>query len=132
MKTLVVEDDFTSRKLLQGIFAPLGDCDVAVNGKEAIQAFQAAWAENRPYDLICLDIMMPDVDGHEALKVIRSLEKNMGVDSALEAKVIMVTALGDPKNVVEAYYKGGANSYVVKPIDKRKLIEEVKSLGLLR
>jgi len=131
MRVLVVEDDLTSRLLLQKLLSPYGECDVAINGQEAIDAFKLAWKENRPYDLICLDIMMPDVDGQQALKEIREAEKDMGLDKASEAKVIMITALGDPKNVVEAYYKGGATSYLVKPIDKHMLIHVIRSLGLI-
>ena len=44
----------------------------------------------------------------------------------------MVTALSDPKNVVEAYYKAGATSYIVKPINKQKFLEEVRNFKLIR
>lgn len=131
MKALVVEDDFASRKLLQRILQPYGEADVAVNGLEAIQAFSKALEEGTPYDLICMDIMMPEMDGQFALKHIRRIEKEKGITSAQEAKIIMTTALDDPKNVVEAYYKGGATSYLSKPIDKRALIQTIKDLKLL-
>jgi two-component system chemotaxis response regulator CheY len=127
MRVLVVEDDFISRKLLTTLLGHYGSCDVAVDGVEAVSAFKMALAEGAPYDLICLDIMMPNMDGQEALKEIRAIEKEKGG----EVKVIMVTALDDPKNVVESLYEGGAASYIVKPIDKKKLIDEVKKLGLL-
>ena len=85
----------------------------------------------RPYDLICMDIMMPGVDGNEALKQIRQLEKDLGVPPALEVKVIMTTALDDPKTVIHTYYIGGATSYLVKPISKQKLIRELRTFGLI-
>ncbi len=65
------------------------------------------------------------------MKRIRSIENEIGIEGSAEAKVIMVTALGDPKNVVEAFYGGGATSYIVKPISRDKLISEIKSLGLI-
>lgn len=132
MRFLIVEDDFTSRTLLQKILSPYGDCDIAVDGDEAIQAFRLAHEEKEPYDLICMDIMMPHTDGQQALKAIREIEKEMDIDDADEVKVIMTTALGDPKTVMEAYYKGGAASYIVKPITRQKLLDEVKKLGLIR
>ena len=131
MKVLIVEDDFTSRKLLQTILAPYGECDIAVNGKEAVEAFELTMRSGAPYDLVCMDIMMPEMDGQEALKKIRSLERDAGVRGAGEVKVIMTTALDDPKNVVEAYYKGGATSYIPKPIDKQLFVHLLRNLGLV-
>ena len=75
IKVLIVDDDFITRRILKSIFTPYGDCDIAINGEEAIQAFRLAREEKKPYDLICLDIMMPEIDGHEALMKIREMEK---------------------------------------------------------
>jgi len=131
MRILIAEDDFISRRILKEILAPYGDCDVVVDGEEAVQAFQMAIEDGKPYDVICLDIMMPRTDGHEALKRIRETEKTAGIRGSAEVKVIMVTALDDPKTVFQAFYKGGATSYIVKPIDKDKVIGEIRSLGLI-
>ncbi|BDV42394.1 response regulator [Geotalea uraniireducens] len=131
MKTLIVEDDFISRKIMMELLTPLGECDVAIDGEEAVQAFRLAHEEKRPYDLICMDIMMPNMDGTEALKLIRAAESAMGVAAAHEVKVVMTTALDDPKSVVEAFYHGGATSYLVKPISRQKLMKEIRSHGLL-
>lgn len=131
MKVLIVEDDFTSRKLMQTILSPHGDCDIAVNGREAVEAFEAAVESGQPYDLICMDIMMPEMDGQEALKKIRAMEKEKGLRGHNEVKVVMTTALDDPKNVVEAYYKGGATSYIPKPIDRQLFIHLLRNLGLI-
>jgi len=131
MRVLVVEDDFTSRRILQKILVPYGEVDIAVNGLEAVEAFAQALQDEHRYDLVCMDIMMPEMDGQAALKEIRSLEKDRGISPADEAKIIMTTALDDPKNVVEAYYKGGATSYVPKPIDKHMLLHLIKTLGLI-
>lgn len=131
MRVLIVEDDFTSRKLLQMILTPHGECDIAVNGEECVDAFKLALREGKPYDLVCLDIMMPHKDGHQALKEIRAIEKERGIRGANEVKVIMTTALDDPKNVVEAYYKGGATSYIPKPLDKHMFLHLLRNLGLI-
>jgi two-component system chemotaxis response regulator CheY len=131
MKVLVVEDDFVSRKLLQKLLGHYGECDIAVNGREAVEAFRLALDEGKPYDLVCMDIMMPELDGQEALKEIREMEKERSIREADRAKVIMTTALDDPRNVVESLYKGGADSYVVKPIDSKHLLQEIKNFGLL-
>jgi two-component system chemotaxis response regulator CheY len=129
MKMLVVEDDFGSRRVMQKLLEPYGDVDVVVDGEEAVEAFKLAWEESRPYDVVFMDIMMPKMDGHEALKRLRELEREMGIKSANEAKVIMTSVLEDPKNVIEAYYGGSATSYLIKPIDREKLEDELERLG---
>ena len=130
MKTLIVEDDFVSRRILKDILSPMGDCDVAIDGSEAIQAFRLAWEDKTPYELICMDIMMPKMDGQEALFKIRELEKTQGVRSRDEVKVIMILALDSPKTVFASYYRGGATSYLVKPITRDAVLGEIYNLGL--
>ena len=80
MRVLVVEDDFISRRLLCRYLEPHGECDVAVNGNEALSAFKQALSSGQYYDLICLDIMMPGMDGQETLKRMRILEREAGID----------------------------------------------------
>lgn len=131
MKTLIVEDDFISRKIMKELLAPLGECDIAIDGEEAVKAFLLAHEEKRPYDLICMDIMMPNLDGHGALENIRDIERERGIECAREVRVIMTTALDDPKNVVDSMYRGGAISYLVKPVTRQKLLQEIRSHGLV-
>lgn len=131
MKCLIVEDDFISRRILKELLSAKFDCDIAVNGEEAIQSFQLAHEGKRPYDLICMDIMMPGIDGQEALRRIRELEQTMAIPTHLEVRVIMTTALDDPKTVVHSFYAAGATSYIVKPVSKQRLMAELRKLGLL-
>ncbi|KAB0669407.1 response regulator [Oryzomonas sagensis] len=131
MKCLIVEDDFISRRILKEMLSKHFDCDIAINGEEAVTSFRLAHEGKHPYDLICMDIMMPGVNGQEALRRIRELERSLQVPPQLEAKVIMTTALDDPQTVVQAFYKGGATAYLVKPIGRQKLMNELRVLGLL-
>ncbi|MCP3890384.1 MAG: response regulator [Desulfobulbaceae bacterium] len=131
LRILIVEDDFMVRQVIRDIMEEYGSCDIAVNGEEALQAFRIAWRENHPYDLICMDVMMPVMDGNEALESIREVETSMGIIGPEEVKVIMISALDDAKTVVKAYSKGGATSYIVKPIEKDRLVHEMRDIGLL-
>jgi len=129
MKILVVEDDFGSRRMMQKLLEPYGDVDVVVDGEEAVEAFKMAWEESTPYDMIFMDIMMPKMDGHEALKRIREQERDMGIKADDDVKVVITSVLEDPKNVIEAYFGGSATSYLIKPIDREKLEDELERLG---
>ncbi len=129
MKTLIVEDDFTSRLLLQRILAPYGECHIAVNGKEALAAFRAAIDARSPYQLVCLDIVLPELDGQAVLKAIRAAEADVGNPPGVGARIIMTTSVQDPVHVVGAF-KQFCDAYLTKPIDVRKLREHLRSFGL--
>jgi len=130
MKTLIVEDDFTSRLLLQEFLKQYGPVHVAVNGKEAVAATNAALESGEHYDLICLDIMMPEMDGYEALHSIRNAEEVRGITSSHGTKIVMTTALDDMKNVMQAFH-GLCDAYLYKPIEKAQLLEQVRGFGLI-
>jgi len=131
MKALIVDDDFYSRNMIHEILRPVAHCDIAVNGEEAIEAFRRALMVKEPYDLICLDLLMPELDGQQALREIRAIEKEFDVAMQSEVKVVVTTMLDDQKETHDAFFLGGATSYLVKPIDEDKLMGEVKSLGLI-
>jgi two-component system chemotaxis response regulator CheY len=130
MKTLVVEDDFTSRLILQIFLSRYGECHIAVNGKEAIEAFRLAKDAGKKYNLICMDITMPEMDGHAALKVIRALEAADNVNENGRARVVMTTSHDDMEDIVAAR-QGSCDAYLLKPIDTTKLYGHLKSFGLL-
>lgn len=132
MKILIVDDDFINRRLLQRYLSRFGECDIAVDGEEALDAFNIAWQEGSPYQLICLDIMMPKMDGQEALKQIRQLEteRGIGIGEPESAKILMTTALDGRTDILDAF-KTGAEGYVVKPIQLDKLQEEIRKLQLI-
>ncbi len=131
MRVLIVEDDSTSGKLLQAMLCGYGLCDVTMDGEDAVRTFSAALSSGEPYDLVCVDIMMPKMDGHEALARMRRAERERGVPAEREVRAIMTTALDDPQNIVKALYGGGAAAYLVKPIRKQQLLEEVRRMGLI-
>jgi two-component system, chemotaxis family, chemotaxis protein CheY len=128
MKTLIVEDDFTSRLLLQEIMKQFGAAHIAVNGREAVEAVRLGMESGEPYDVICLDIMMPEMDGYEALSHIRALEEARGILPPRGAKIFMVTALDGIKNVSRGF-RGLCDSYLVKPVEKARLIEQLRNFG---
>jgi len=130
MKTLIVEDECTGRLLLQELLKEYGPTHIAVDGQEAVDAARAALDAGEPYELICLDIMMPRMNGHQALKEIRAMEEAKGLISTEGARIIMTTALKDLKNVSEAY-KSLCDKYLVKPIRMESLMDALREYRLI-
>lgn len=129
MNILVVEDDFISRKLLCRYVDPFGEASVAINGIEAVSAVRYALESGHPYQLICLDIMMPGMSGQETLQAIRDLERTHDPEGTQRAKVIMTTALEDQATIQKAF-DASADGYIVKPIEKKKFLATLEELGL--
>ena len=130
MKILIAEDDLVSRKFLSEFLSKYGECDLVVDGLETIDAFLMALRDKDPYQLICLDIMMPKVDGVKTLKALRDLEKQYGITPDKRVKIIMTTALAEAQ-LVKTAFEYGCEAYAAKPIDTEKLIEVMGKLGLI-
>ena len=129
MRILIVEDDVPGQRLLKRCLSGYAECDIAANGIEAVDAFNAAMQEKRPYDLICLDIMMLRMNGHEALAAIRAAEDALGIGGHDGVKVIMITSLDQSAHIMESF-REGCEAYLVKPVEKAKLYEQIEKLGL--
>ena len=130
MRILVAEDDRISRTFLQKFMSQYGEVDVAVDGMEAVDLYMDSIKTQNPYDLLCLDIMMPKVDGLKVLKVIRQLEAQKKVSEEEHLRIIMMTALADVGDVDEAF-RQGCDAYASKPVDTEKVEEVMKNLGLI-
>ena len=130
MRILIAEDDRISRTFMKEFMKEYGQCDVAVDGMEALDLFMDAVKKEDPYRLICLDIMMPKVDGLKVLRVIRAMEKQHDVPQEKRARILMTTALADLDYVDQAF-KLGADGYAAKPIDTDKITEVIRNMGLI-
>jgi putative nucleotidyltransferase with HDIG domain len=129
MRILVVDDELVSRMKLQKILSSLGECEAVGGGKVAIAVFEKALKENAPFDLVTLDIVMPEVDGTEALVELRELETEYGLPEKERAVIMMVTSHRDKDNIVTAI-SAGCDNYIVKPFDKKTIFEKLKSSRL--
>lgn len=130
MKILLAEDDFASRKFMMKFLSKFGECDVTVDGIEAVEAFVMALESDEGYDLICLDIMMPLLDGYQALAKIREIESEKAIAEEKRTKIIMTTALNERRNVTKAFNLG-CTAYAGKPIDQGKFENVLRKLELI-
>lgn len=130
MRILIAEDDFASRKFMLKFLSKFGECDITVDGMEAVDAYFMALDADTPYDLVCLDIMMPALDGYQALKAIRDIEQERKIPEDQRAKIIMTTALNEGANVNKAFDLGCV-AYAGKPIDQVKFESVLRKLELI-
>ena len=129
MRTLIAEDDFTSRLLLEQLLREYGPTESVANGRQAVEAVSQALNLRQPYDLICIDIIMPEMDGQEALQEIRALETKHGKNSGDGAKIVMTTVSRDKADIIKAF-RGQCDGYLLKPVGKPALLDCLKELGL--
>ncbi|QTA83947.1 Signal transduction response regulator, receiver domain-containing protein [Desulfonema limicola] len=131
IKILIVDDEFILRRFAREILSRFGECDIAVSGQEALAAFEKAHENNNPYDLITMDIMMPDLTGIEVLKNIRNWEKKHNIPDKKQVRVIMITGSQDKIDFLHSFQQG-CEAYVLKPYYPEHLLEAVKKLGLVK
>lgn len=127
MKILVVDDEIVSRKMMQKIMDPLGECELVESGREAIEAFKKASENLAPFDLMALDIAMPEMDGTEVLNTIREIEREKNIPKEKQIKILMVTGHSD-KDTIVTCIQAECDDYIVKPIDREVLIEKIEKI----
>ena len=131
MRSLVAEDDILSRMLLFSILSRFGECDIAENGEQAVNNVRASLDAGKPYDVICLDIIMPVLDGYKALLEIRKIERTEGIQEHKMMKVIMVTAVDDFEHIVKSFEDGHCEAYLAKPIRETEILQHLYELELI-
>ena len=130
MKALIVEDESTSRLVLNKFLEPFAEVHEAEDGEDAIKLFKNALTELVPFDFVALDIMLPDMEGHEVLKAMRKAENELGIYGDGGAKIVMTTASSRKDDILNAF-NAQCESYLVKPIDKEQFLSTLKLLKLI-
>lgn len=132
MKILILEDDYTSSAILQKILSEYGDVTATSDGLMAVEEFKKSIVEGFKYDLICLDIMVPEIDGQEVLRRIRAEESKNGRTNIKDRSlIVMITALNDIENVMSSFTEQ-AEGYIIKPFNKEKISKTLLQLKLIK
>jgi len=128
-KCLVVDDDLLGRELITQYLQNVPVVDTAADGQDAVGKFRTALAAGDPYELILLDIVMPDMDGITAGKEIRKLERDMALSVDKQVKIIMLTAQNTPQDVMQSMLAAQSSAYLIKPVAPEKVIKTIGQLG---
>jgi two-component system chemotaxis response regulator CheY len=129
MNSLIVEDDDTSRTILQRYLMVYGETATASDGQEAVAVFADNLVRGELFDLVCLDIMLPGMSGQQVLQEIRGMEELLDPPPAKKSRVIMTTALADKENIMQALPQ--CDAYLVKPVQRADLVYYLKKFGLI-
>jgi two-component system chemotaxis response regulator CheY len=131
LRCLIVEDDELSRELLALQMEPYAQCNLASNGRDGLDQFAVALLSDQPYQLILLDIVMPEMDGLEAAKAIRLLEEKQGIGIDRGVPIIVLSSLSTPQDVIQAYVAAQSSAHLVKPVQPEKLVKTLRKLELI-
>jgi two-component system chemotaxis response regulator CheY len=130
IKCLLVDDDELEREMIAQYLDGVAECDMAVNGREAVDKFKEAHQGGAPYELLIMDIMMPEMDGHAAGREIRRFEREQGITLANQVKILILSALNTPMDAMESFMSAQSAAHLPKPIGQDKLREALGKLGL--
>jgi HD-like signal output (HDOD) protein len=129
MRVLIVDDEMVSCTKLELIMENFGECHTAENGDDALALFHEAHQDQDPFDLIMLDINLPGMDGIQLLSAIRNAERELDIDKAHRAKILMTTSYRDKDRIV-ASVQSGCDDYIGKPFDLNLIRDKLGKLGI--
>lgn len=131
MKSLVIDDDYSCRRIFKVYLDNLGDCDTVSLGFEGMNKFKEAFGTSDPYNLIIIDIILPDINGNEVLRMIRTEEDLALTPDHFRVKIVLATSLDDEVNRnFEKDLKKGLETYYVKSFANEGLPGKLQELNL--
>ena len=129
MRILIAEDDEACALILASLLKPYGSATIVADGEAVIREVTTRLVGGQPFDLICLDIMMPGLDGQACLRCIRAIEQGFGKCGGAGTKILMTTSLNTPDTILTAF-RSQCEGYLVKPIDRARLYAQLGTIGL--
>ncbi len=129
MRILVVEDSEVVREYLVTLLADYGQVVGAADAEEGIELFRRAKKENDPFSLIFMDILLPGMNGLQAIETIRAEEECFLGGRPCQVDIVVASALDDDVSAQRAFFTGQAASFLTKPLDTNEIHREMSRLG---
>ncbi len=128
MKVLIIDDEKISRKVLLKQMEGIGDCTAVSDSQKGFALVMKSLREKQPYELITMDVSMPNMSGPQLLSQIRKKEKSMKIKKADRIKIIMVTSRMNISTIKECIGLG-CDGYLSKPVNKYQLLGNLEQMG---
>ena len=128
---LIVDDENIGRLMLQNFLSEVAECDVAINGKEGLHLFEKAISDGRPYDLICVDLIMPEMNGLAMVRRVREFEKAHPVFSDFRTVIFVITASDSTWDKADLLLDNLCDDYITKPFSRSELMGNLYNHGLV-
>ena len=129
-KILIVDDSTSIREQLMAILSPVAECHPAADGQEAVDIIKKTQGTGNDFDLVIMDVIMPEKDGLTAVKEIREFEKAKGWTGEDTLTIIIATTIKEPSKILIAQYECGADAYIAKPFTEKTVLQTLSSNGL--
>lgn len=120
-KALILDDEKENRELLAEILKKEYHCDLVANSQDALESFHKAITKKAPYDIVLLDIRLPQATGIDVLQGIRKHEKDK---QTAPTPVIIISAYKEP---FMDSFNMDCDDYVLKPVDPERLLLKMKN-----
>ena len=127
---LIVDDDDMGRLMLKDFLSELAQCHCAVNGREGLEFFEKALAEGNPYDLLCIDLVMPEMNGLALIRKIREIENANPVFSDMRTKIFVISASDSAWDKADLVLDNLCDDYITKPFSRSSLMVNLYKNGL--
>lgn len=127
---LIVDDSASIREQLSAILSPVAQCHVAVDGQQAVDMVKERRITGNNFDMVLMDVIMPEKDGLTAVKEIREFEKENGLVGDDTMTIIIATTIKDPSRILIAQYECGADAYIAKPFTEKTVLQTLRNNGL--
>ncbi len=129
-KILIVDDSASIREELTAILSPIAECHLAADGREAVDLIRKTQGEKKNFDLVIMDVIMPEKDGLTAVKEIREFEQEQGWSGDKTLTIVIATTIKDPSRILIAQYECGADAYIAKPFTEKTVLQTLRNNGL--
>jgi len=128
LRFLIVEDDPTAGGLLHYILRKHGDCVLCESGAEGLAAFHDGWERGLPFDLVILDLFLPDIHGDAVLKQIRAFEVERDIRDAAHRCLVLINTASRDLSQMRQTLELEPDGYLIKPINVDSLLEKIAAL----